>query len=40
VLVVTDHDAVDYQAVAANAPLVVDTRNAMRKTTGGTVVQA
>jgi UDP-N-acetyl-D-glucosamine dehydrogenase len=40
VLVVTDHDAVDYQAVASNAPLVVDTRNAMRKTSGGTVVQA
>ncbi|MEY4183215.1 MAG: UDP-N-acetyl-D-glucosamine 6-dehydrogenase [Planctomycetota bacterium] len=40
VLVVTDHDAVDYQAVAANAPLVVDTRNAMRKTTGGHVVLA
>jgi len=26
--------------VASNAPLVVDTRNAMRKTSGGTVVQA
>src|SRR5207302_9939778 len=27
-LIVTDHRAVDYQMVLANAPLVVDTRNA------------
>jgi UDP-N-acetyl-D-glucosamine dehydrogenase len=30
VLIVTDHDAVDYAAVVANAALVVDTRNATR----------
>ena len=30
VVVVTDHSAVDYQLVARHAPLVVDTRNAMR----------
>lgn len=29
VLIVTDHDAVDYHYVAANAQLIVDTRNAM-----------
>ncbi len=40
VLIVTDHDAVDYQVVATNAPLVVDTRNAMRRTTGGHIVLA
>lgn len=28
VLIVTDHDAVDYVRVVAHAPLVVDTRNA------------
>lgn len=31
VLIVTDHDGVDYGALVANAPLVVDTRNACRK---------
>ncbi len=30
VLIVTDHDSVDYPAVVANAGLVVDTRNATR----------
>ncbi len=29
-LIVTDHDSVDYQFVAKHAPLVVDTRNAMK----------
>lgn len=29
-VVVTDHDAVDYQLVARSAPLVLDTRNALR----------
>ncbi|MEL6395247.1 MAG: nucleotide sugar dehydrogenase [Planctomycetota bacterium] len=33
VLIVTDHAAVDYQLVANEASLVVDTRNAMAKTT-------
>lgn len=28
VLIATDHDAVDYAAIVAAAPLVVDTRNA------------
>jgi len=31
VLIVTDHDAVDYKLVAKHARLVVDTRNAMAK---------
>lgn len=31
VLIVTDHDDVDYQALLTHAPLVVDTRNACRK---------
>ncbi len=33
VLILTDHTAIDYQMVVANAPLVVDTRNATRKVT-------
>jgi UDP-N-acetyl-D-glucosamine dehydrogenase len=36
VLIVTDHDAVDYETLARLAPLVVDTRNVMgRKQLGG-----
>ena len=31
VLIVTDHDSVDYHAVLRHAPLVVDTRNACRR---------
>ncbi len=31
VLIVTDHDGVDYAALVRHAPLVVDTRNACRK---------
>jgi UDP-N-acetyl-D-glucosamine dehydrogenase len=31
VLVVTDHDEVDYTALAKHAKLVVDTRNACRR---------
>ncbi len=34
VLIVTDHDAVDYQYIADKAALVVDTRNAMKNTSG------
>lgn len=30
-LIVTDHDGVDYAAMVAHAPLLVDTRNACRK---------
>ncbi len=41
VLIATDHDAVDYQAVVTHAPLIVDTRNAAHGFTGpGTVVKA
>jgi UDP-N-acetyl-D-glucosamine dehydrogenase len=32
VLIVTDHDGVDYQAIAEHAKLVVDTRNVCRRT--------
>jgi UDP-N-acetyl-D-glucosamine dehydrogenase len=35
VLIVTDHTSVDYQQVVEHASLVVDTRNAAAKTTGG-----
>jgi UDP-N-acetyl-D-glucosamine dehydrogenase len=34
-LIATDHTAVDYQALVAWAPLVVDTRNATRHVTDG-----
>lgn len=34
VLIVTDHDATDYQALAMHAGLIVDTRNAMVKFVG------
>ncbi len=34
VLIVTDHDAVDYAQVVAEAPLIVDTRNATRGIAG------
>ncbi|WP_245637096.1 nucleotide sugar dehydrogenase [Azospirillum thiophilum] len=33
-VVVTDHDGIDYQSLAAHCPLVVDTRNAMRAVEG------
>jgi UDP-N-acetyl-D-glucosamine dehydrogenase len=32
VVIVTDHGVVDYEAIAAAAPLVVDTRNAIKRT--------
>jgi UDP-N-acetyl-D-glucosamine dehydrogenase len=35
VMIVTDHDDVDYRLVAANARLILDTRNAMAKTGRG-----
>ncbi|MGL4240994.1 MAG: nucleotide sugar dehydrogenase [Beijerinckiaceae bacterium] len=31
VLISTDHDGIDYAAIAAHAPLVIDTRNAMER---------
>jgi len=31
VVICTDHDDVDYHLIAANAPLIVDTRNAIRR---------
>lgn len=42
VLIVTDHDAVDYTLVASQAKLVVDTRNALakRKTKSRKVIKA
>lgn len=38
VLIVTDHSDVDYQRVADNAPLVIDTRGVMRGVTGKALV--
>ena len=35
VLIATDHDMVDYQAVVAQSKLVIDTRNATRGVTSG-----
>jgi UDP-N-acetyl-D-glucosamine dehydrogenase len=32
VIIVTDHSAVDYDLVARHAPIVVDTRRALRRT--------
>jgi UDP-N-acetyl-D-glucosamine dehydrogenase len=42
VLIATDHDAIDYAKVAADAKLVIDTRNAMARKglSGPTVVKA
>ncbi len=42
VLIATDHDTVDYPALARHSRLVVDTRNALAKAgvTGGNVVKA
>ena len=34
VLIATDHAAYDWQMIASNAKLIVDTRGAMRKVTG------
>jgi len=31
VLIVTDHDNIDYEMIYKNAKLIVDTRNALRK---------
>jgi UDP-N-acetyl-D-glucosamine dehydrogenase len=35
VLIVTDHDAVDYELIGKHAKLVIDTRNAMAKKGAG-----
>jgi UDP-N-acetyl-D-glucosamine dehydrogenase len=42
VLLATDHDAIDYQLVADNARLIVDTRNVFAKhgLQGNNVVKA
>lgn len=44
VIIVTDHDNIDYDTLGTHAKLIVDTRNAMRKrsveVTGGRLVQA
>jgi UDP-N-acetyl-D-glucosamine dehydrogenase len=39
VVVVTDHPSVDYELIAQHAPIVVDTRNAMRNVTGKHIVR-
>lgn len=39
IVVVTDHSVVDYQLVADNAKLVVDTRNKMKSFTGNHIVR-
>jgi len=39
VVVVTDHSQLDYAAIAAHAPLLVDTRNATRGLTGKNLVR-
>ncbi len=35
VVITTDHSTVDYNAIANNARIIVDTRNAMKKVAGG-----
>ncbi|MFN8179558.1 MAG: nucleotide sugar dehydrogenase [bacterium] len=39
VVVVTDHSSVDYEMIAQQAPIVVDTRNAMRRIPGKHIVR-
>jgi UDP-N-acetyl-D-glucosamine dehydrogenase len=39
VVLVTDHSKVDYDVVVRYAPLVLDTRNALKSYDGGTVVR-
>jgi UDP-N-acetyl-D-glucosamine dehydrogenase len=31
VIICTDHDAVDYELIARKAPVILDTRDALRK---------
>ncbi len=38
VLISTNHDNVDYQMLADNAKLIIDTRNAMRGVSGQAIV--
>ncbi|MBN2406020.1 MAG: hypothetical protein JXE06_10625 [Coriobacteriia bacterium] len=38
VLVVTDHQNVNYDAVVRNAPLILDTRNALKSFNESTIV--
>lgn len=41
VMIVTDHDSIDYEMVAAQSKLVIDTRNALARTKGrGNIVKA
>jgi len=42
VLVVTDHDSIDYEMVAAHSPLIIDTRNVFARNgiTAETIVKA
>jgi UDP-N-acetyl-D-glucosamine dehydrogenase len=39
VLIVTDHKAFDYKSLAANAKMIVDTRNALKGMTGPNIVR-
>ena len=39
VVIVTDHSAFDYQALVANAPLIVDTRNALKNIASEKIVR-
>jgi len=39
VLIITDHKAFDYNALAAKAKLIVDTRNAMKGVPGSNIVR-
>jgi UDP-N-acetyl-D-glucosamine dehydrogenase len=39
VLIITDHKAFDYKALATNAKLIVDTRNAMKGIPGSNIVR-
>jgi UDP-N-acetyl-D-glucosamine dehydrogenase len=39
VVLITDHSAFDYPAIARESTLIVDTRNAFRKQTGGNIVR-
>ena len=39
VVLITDHGVFDYKAIAESSKLIVDTRNALRKYSGGNVVR-
>jgi UDP-N-acetyl-D-glucosamine dehydrogenase len=39
VVIITDHSSFDYAAIAANAKMIVDTRNALKGRTGANIVR-